>query len=365
MNARRLHRALVHACAALALAGCAGPLAELAAPPAPSCAAVPDACFAAGRAQFEDYRRAKIETIRARGDRDRLPSAPVARLHAGRTAYAALLVHGLNDSAYYMADLADLFYAHGFNVVTVLLPGHGTRTTDMLEVSAEQWRAEVETGLALAAMLGDKLVVGGMSLGAALGIDAALRRPDIHGLVLFVPALELRHYDAVAGLSCAPGLRDEAVVTAIPENPVKYKLRVGNGVCQLRRLMAHNLAADEPRRDGAVTTEEKVRALGARLRVPTFVALTYADERVSPPAELAFAGSIAAPVVVVTAGVPEADDPPRLANGGRILPITADPLPHSYLVRRSNPYNGEANPHFDALARTLGGFLDEHFPARR
>jgi pimeloyl-ACP methyl ester carboxylesterase len=249
------------------------------------------------------------------------------------------------------------------NVLTLLLPGHGTDTREMLEVTAEQWRAEVERGLQMAALVGDKVIVGGFSLGAALSIDAVLRHPDIHGLLLFSPAIELRSFNGVAGFTCVPGLSSTIVETDLPPNPVKYTYRAGNGVCQLSRLMASNLSdgASAGHPDEPLTQATLLHRMGGRIRVPTFVALTYADARISPQTALAFAGEIDAPVLVVTFGESESSPPPVLANGGRVLHIDDQNLPHSYLVRRINPYNGQQNPHFEPMAEALTRFFTNQF----
>jgi pimeloyl-ACP methyl ester carboxylesterase len=345
--------------AVLLLAGCAAtlPSAPLSERP-PDCSANGRDCLQRGRALFEASRRAAVHLIEEKSGGYRLPSAPVAYLHHGRTRYSALLLHGLNDSAYYMEDLAQLLYRNGFNVITVLLPGHGTVTEDMLEATAEQWRARVEEGLVMASLVGEKVVVGGFSLGGALAIDAVLRGADVHAVLLFSPALRLRSFDAVAGLACAPLARQAMVETDLPPNPVKYKHRVGNGVCQLARLMRHNLAIAEG--DGALSGQDALRALARRMHVPTFAALTYADERISPQAVLTLAGAVPAPTLVVTFGTPERDEPKVLPNGARVLHIADAELPHSFLVRRTNPHNGQANPYFDRMAEALIGFLRGH-----
>ena len=52
-----------------------------------------------------------------------------------------------------------------------------------------------------------------------------------------------------------------------------------------------------------------------------------------------------------------------LANGGKLWPVTDASLPHSYVVRRANPYNGQENPCFDRLATVLAEFLAQHLPS--
>jgi len=347
---------------ALALQGCASTLAPMSAPaPAPRCAPGGQDCLARGRDAFDAYRRAKVEAIRAKSDGYRLPSAPVALLHPVRTDYAVLLVHGLNDSAYYMADIGDLLYGSGANVVTVLLPGHGTDQRDMLDVSAEMWRAEVDLGLDMAALVGRRVIVGGFSLGGALALDAVLRRPDIQGLLLFSPAIRLRSFDGVASLTCAPGLREFEWETELPQNPVKYRYRAGNGVCQLTRIMQRNLAAGDGAARNPPVAADEVRGLARRVSVPTFLALSFADARISPEAALEFAGNASAPVMVATFGRPEGDRLAPVAATEEIRHVADAGLPHSYLVRRSNPYNGQENPCFDRMAAALADFLFEHF----
>ena len=48
------------------------------------------------------------------------------------------------------------------------------------------------------------------------------------------------------------------------------------------------------------------------------------------------------------------------ANRADIVHISDQELPHSYLVRKTNQYNGQANPYFDIVARKLVGFLTSH-----
>jgi hypothetical protein len=158
------------------------------------------------------------------------------------------------------------------------------------------------------------------------------------------------------------------IKTDLPPNPVKYKYRFANSVCQLSRLMEHNMQEGETEADWYASTSQKLHGLAHRVTVPTFFALSYAAQRISPEAALDFAGNIAAPVLVTTFGKPEAPVSSVLANGGKIVPMSDVGLPHSYLIRRTNPYNNQENPCFDRLANVLAQFLgqylsDESHPA--
>lgn len=99
-----------------------------------------------------------------------------------------LLVHGLGDSPWSFHDLAHELVAQGFLVRTVLLPGHGTRPDDLLEVTFEQWRQVVqEQAAALQRDVAGPVYLGGFSTGANLVLEVAYARPEIAGLVLFSP----------------------------------------------------------------------------------------------------------------------------------------------------------------------------------
>ena len=50
-----------------------------------------------------------------------------------------LLVHGLTDSPYSMRGIAETFYAEGFHVVVLRLPGHGTIPASLRDVSWKDW----------------------------------------------------------------------------------------------------------------------------------------------------------------------------------------------------------------------------------
>jgi len=99
-----------------------------------------------------------------------------------------LLVHGLGDSPWSFHDLAPELAREGFLVRTVLLPGHGTKPDDLLDVTLEQWRRVVQEQVA--AMQQDvsgPVFLGGFSTGANLALEVAYSHPEIAGLVLVSP----------------------------------------------------------------------------------------------------------------------------------------------------------------------------------
>lgn len=102
-----------------------------------------------------------------------------------------LLTHGLTDSPYFMRHLATFFQEHGFLVMGVLLPGHGTQPGDLLEVRWQEWAKIVEYGIGQLAKEVDEIYLGGYSAGGALSIYQSVRDERVRGLFLFAPALKV------------------------------------------------------------------------------------------------------------------------------------------------------------------------------
>ncbi len=111
-----------------------------------------------------------------------------ADLKAGtRPVKGILLVHGLGDSPWSFHDVGQRLAAQGFLVRTVLLPGHGTRPEDLMDVQLDQWRQVVSEQAAALQRDVDEVYLGGFSTGANLVLEYAYAHPEIAGLVLFSP----------------------------------------------------------------------------------------------------------------------------------------------------------------------------------
>lgn len=104
-----------------------------------------------------------------------------------------LLVHGLGDSPWSFADLAESLAAEGILVRTVLLPGCGTKPADMMAATADDWRRVVKEQADILAAEVDEMWLGGYSTGSNLVLDYAQANPGkAKGFVLFSPAVEVR-----------------------------------------------------------------------------------------------------------------------------------------------------------------------------
>ena len=109
-----------------------------------------------------------------------------------RPTRGVLLIHGLSDMPFAMRDLAEAFAVRCFTVRAILLPGHGARPADLLEVSHQDWSRAAKFGLATLKRDADEVFVGGFSLGGLLAVLTALEDSDVRGVFGFSPALVLQ-----------------------------------------------------------------------------------------------------------------------------------------------------------------------------
>jgi esterase/lipase len=110
-----------------------------------------------------------------------------------------LMVHGLTDAPFLVRDIARFFQQRGFYVFAILLPGHGTRPGDLLNVRWQDWLQAHQHALDLLVQEADDVYMLGFSAGATLSLYQALRHLTIKGLFLFSPAIRVRR---LARLAC-------------------------------------------------------------------------------------------------------------------------------------------------------------------
>ncbi|MCZ2807184.1 alpha/beta fold hydrolase [Modestobacter sp. VKM Ac-2983] len=116
-----------------------------------------------------------------------LPGGPVG----------VLLCHGFTSTPQSLRLWGEHLAAAGFTVRCPLLPGHGTRWQDANASTEEDWYQELSAALDdLRARCGS-VVVAGLSMGGALALRLAQRRPDdVAALVLVNPSLLTERRDA-------------------------------------------------------------------------------------------------------------------------------------------------------------------------
>ncbi|MEH0058920.1 alpha/beta hydrolase [Auritidibacter ignavus] len=134
------------------------------------------------------------------------PSGMLAETSTG-VSMTAVVFHGFTSGPASIAPWAYDLAEHGVNVVAPLLPGHGTQWQDLARTSADEIRAAAATTvLAVLDRQGQqrhaghttRLVVGGLSMGGLLALDAAAHLPEIDRVFLVNPALELHRWTSIA-----------------------------------------------------------------------------------------------------------------------------------------------------------------------
>ncbi|MBC87374.1 MAG: hypothetical protein CL677_09375 [Bdellovibrionaceae bacterium] len=109
----------------------------------------------------------------------------------------AVLIHGLSDSPFYMRHLAMAYSAEGYNVLSVLLAGHGNPAEDgpkdLEKVSYKDWQKSVLDSLSFATKFSDTITLVGFSTGSALivNLNAKYDLEKVQGAVVISPAIDL------------------------------------------------------------------------------------------------------------------------------------------------------------------------------
>lgn len=163
---------------------------------------------------------------------------PVPAHCPGRDTKGALLVHGMSDTAFGLRDIAarlggDCVLARG-----ILLPGHGTRPGDLIDITKEDWIDAVDFGIRSLKGDVDHVYVVGFSLGGLLAVDAAMEHGDLAGLVLLSPSLEIFHSGAVWQTVWLRYFREWIDIDP-NDNPVSYEAAPTNLLAELTELKSH------------------------------------------------------------------------------------------------------------------------------
>lgn len=144
-----------------------------------------------------DYAGA-LARLEAESARDATPLNPLcpSRLfgHGRRTETVVVLLHGISSCPQAFVDFAPLAFERGHNVLVLRMPynGFADRATDALRrLTAEDLRAYGDTAVDIAAGLGDKVVVLGISAGGTVAAWAAQNRHEVDRAIIVAPFLGL------------------------------------------------------------------------------------------------------------------------------------------------------------------------------
>jgi alpha-beta hydrolase superfamily lysophospholipase len=163
-----------------------------------------------------------------------------------------LLLHGMSDSPYSLRAAGLALNRHGYHVIGLRLPGHGTVPSGLRHVHWRDMSAAVNLAVThLSAVLGDKpLHFVGYSTGASLALEYAIRGINDSSLttpaslVLLSPAIRIHPVSALAslkdGLSVLPGLDGLAYLSIMEEfDPYKYNSFATNAAAQVHQVTRH------------------------------------------------------------------------------------------------------------------------------
>lgn len=243
------------------------------------------------RLAFDDYiKRSRAMIARARTDlngnngKDIIDAnapfelKPPAHCAAGaKKPYrrGVLLAHGLTDSPYFMQSLGAFFQSNCFRVMAIVLPGHGTRPGDLLEVTWEEWIKAMAYGTNALAREVNEVYLAGFSTGGTLSIYQSLDDTRIKGVFLFSPAVAVTPFAFIANWH-------KVYSWAVPEgqwlevmkdeDPFKYESFPKNAADQIHLL----------------TKEVRSRLNGRKIAVPVFIAASSDDATVDTSATLDF-----------------------------------------------------------------------------
>lgn len=170
-------------------------------------------------------------------------------LDADPPAGGVLLLHGMSDSPYSLRALGEALNRHGYQVVGLRLPGHGTAPSGLKSVTWEDMAAAVRLAMEhLASRLETRPIhIIGYSTGAPLALEFALNALEEGGaqvpasVVLVSPAIRVHPAGALAGLKDTmarlPGLGGLAWLTVMDEfDPYKYNSFATNAGTQVHRV---------------------------------------------------------------------------------------------------------------------------------
>jgi len=176
-----------------------------------------------------------------------------------------LLVHGLTDSPYHIRSAAELFSRHGYYVIGLRLPGHGTVPGALRSVEWQDWYQAVRFAAnyvqkEIDRQGGGRFYAGGFSTGGALVlhytlqglVNGAHRVPD--KLLFLSPAIGVMPAAKIANLhnilSWMPWFEKLAWMDIQPEyDPFKYNSMPFNAGYQIYALTQENWALVEALRE--------------------------------------------------------------------------------------------------------------------
>jgi len=153
--------------------------------------------FASSRALASDPRPAssyeeavkRIATLKAR-DGANISRPSIVMDHGSQVATAVVLFHGFTNNPEQFEQLGKDYFAAGYNVLIPRLPEHGQKdllTRDLTKITSSRLASATDEAVDIAAGLGKKVEVVGLSGGGTMAALAAHDREEVSTAVIMSP----------------------------------------------------------------------------------------------------------------------------------------------------------------------------------
>lgn len=222
---------------------------------------------------WDEYLTSKVQNV------SHSRHLPYLLSHGKKTEKSVLLIHGTYSSPLHFRGMAHAFFNQGYNVVTLLLPGHWEKDLYSMKTTQEaQFVKEADMGFEMAKVLGDRVIVAGHSLGGLLAIEQGLKRSprEMHSVVLISPAIKLR---------------DTVVLAARAGKALKL---TGN-TFTLSKPNGFDIPDYSPRA-GLLLASLQKKIPANELKLPVYLAFTWGDIVLDPGALKKFYENVKSPV---------------------------------------------------------------------
>jgi carboxylesterase len=105
--------------------------------------------------------------------------------------HGALVLHGFTGNCSGVRPVAEALHEAGFAIEMPLLPGHGTTVEDLLVTGWDDWYSAADAAFLRLAERVDRIVVSGLSMGGALTCLLAVEHPEVAGIAVVNPAIQV------------------------------------------------------------------------------------------------------------------------------------------------------------------------------